>query len=202
MNTDIGYTENYSTNNNNISINENDIKHSKKGYDSTLAPFFRQYIDDDNTDIKSDSIIPDTDYTSIDTINLFINLCDNKDIQDFFINNKAVDREIYIKEWTFFSIEKILSLNEMYKVSNINNIIDLGYIYYGMGWVIVAFYYITDKKIYARMDGGSNNYDRVENFNNLKKIDTVLLDKTTGMFFHDFLNKVKNDYNTIPPTVM
>ena len=201
MNTNIGYTENYSTNNN-ISINENDINHSKKGYDSTLAPFFRQYIDDDNTDIKSDSIIPDTDYTSIDTINLFINLCDNKDIQDFFINNKAVDREIYIKEWTFFSVEKILSLNEMYKVSNINNIIDLGYIYYGMGWVIVAFYYITDKKIYARMDGGSNNYDRVENFNNLKKIDSVLLDKTTGMFFHDFLNKVKNDYNTIPPTVM
>lgn len=188
----IQYSENYSSNQ-----ITSEIKHSQKGYDSTLAPFFRPFEDDNIDDIICESIIPDTYLTNIDSINNFSHVCDNKDIQDFYVNNKGVDREIYINNWTFFSIEKILSLDEMYKESNINNIIDLGYIYHGMGWVIVAFYYILDKKIYFRMDGGSNCYDRTENFNRLKTIDNLLERNEKGIDFLQFLNKIENDFSFV-----
>lgn len=180
------YEENYGT---------SEIKNSQKGYDSTIAPFFRQYQDDNIQDIQSDSIIPETDLTNIDTINIFSKLCDNKEIQDFYINNNGVDREIYINNWTFFSLEKILSLDEVYKKSNINNNIDLAYIYHGMGWIVVVFYYIENKKLYFRMDGGSNNYDRIENFNRLKDIDNYVSNiSDTGLAFKDFLNKLENNF--------
>ena len=194
----IQYTENYSNN-----LVTSEIKHSQKGYDSTMAPFFRPYEDDNIDDIKSESIIPETDFTNIDSINNFSSLCDNNCIQDFFINNKGIDREIYIKEWTFFSIEKILSLDKMYKESNINNIVDLGFIYHGMGWVVVAFYYLPEKKIFFRMDGGANGYDRIENFNRLKSIDSILKNNTNGINFQEFLIKIENevDFNIFYYTV-
>lgn len=174
-------------------INPDNITNSKRGYDSTMAPFFRQYRDNDIDDIKSESIIPETDITSIDIIDKFTTMCNNKLIKDFYINNSGIDREIYLKEWTFFSIEKILSLDEHYKSLNIYNIIDLAYIYHGMGWVIVAFYYVTDKNIYFRMDGGSNGFDRIENFNRLKNIDKLLENNLTGIDFYNFLDKIEND---------
>ena len=181
----IEYSENYGN------IDTIEIKNSQKGYDSTMAPFFRPYEDDNIDDIKSESIIPETDFTNIDSINNFSSLCNNKDIEDFFINNKGIDREIYIKEWTFFSIEKILSLDVMYKSSHINNIIDLAYIYHEIGWIVVAFYYIPDKNIYFRMDGGSNSHDRIKNFNRLKNIDNLLETNENGIGFFHFLNKIK-----------
>lgn len=196
METVIQYTENYD-----ISVNLSFIKNSQKGYDSTLAPFFRQYEDDNINEITNISIIPETDLVNIDTINNFSNLCNNKKIQDFFINNNGIDREIYIKDWTFFSLEKILSLDEMYKLSKINNIIDLGYIYHGMGWVVVAFYCISQEKIYFRMDGGSNNYDRIDNFNKLKNIENMLSKNTIGITFDNFLYKIEKDFD-MPNTVI
>ena len=77
--TTIEYSENYAN------IDSIEIKNSQKGYDSTMAPFFRPYEDDNTDDIKSESIIPETEFTNIDSINNFSHLCDNKNIQDFFI---------------------------------------------------------------------------------------------------------------------
>lgn len=198
-NTSIQYGDNYHTNNDNINnhINITEIKNSQKGYDSTLAPFFRPFEDNNTDDIECESIIPETDLTNIDIINSFSQLCGDKAIQDFFINNKGIDREIYIKDWTFFSIEKILSLDKIYKESNINNIFDLGFIYHGMGWVVVAFYYIPNKKIYFRMDGGSNGWDRADNFNRLKTIDKLLENNKTDIDFLQLLNKIENNEYSI-----
>jgi len=197
MESTIQYTENYD-----ISINLSLVKNSQKGYDSTIAPFFRPYEDENIDIIESMSIIPDADITNIDIMNNFSKICNHKKIQDFFINNNGIDREIYIKNWTFFSLEKILSLDEMYRESNINNIIDIGFIYHGMGWIVVAFYYIPEKKLYFRMDGGSNNFDRIDNFNKLKNIDTNIEKKIDiGLYFKDFLNIIENGFD-IPSTIM
>jgi hypothetical protein len=196
MESHISYTQNYD-----ISINSINIKNSQKGYDSTIAPFFRPYEDLDVNNIESESIIPERDLTNIDTINIFTKICEDKTVQDFYINNNGIDREIYIKEWILFSIEKILSLDEMYKLSNINNIIDLGYVYHGMGWVVVAFYYLPEKKIYFRMDGGSNGHDRMDNFNKLKNIDKLLENDKKGIDFPIFINKIQNDFN-IPNNIV
>ena len=40
-----------------------------------------------------------------------------------------------------------------------------------MGWVKVIYYHKNFDKLFIRYDGGSNNYDRLENYNNLKKIE-------------------------------
>ena len=178
------------------SINLNyDIKNSYQGYDSTIAPFFRSFIDENKEDITSESVIPESYLINIDIINKFTNLCQDKIIENFYINNNGLDREIYIKDWTFFSIEKILNLDEMYNSNNIKNIIDLAYRYHGMGWIIVAFYYIPEKKIYFRMDGGSDGHDRIENFNKLKNIDKILQNKQDNQDkqFIDFLHIIENE---------
>ena len=45
------------------------------------------------------------------------------------------------------------------------------------------------------MDGGSNNYDRIENFNRLKDIDNYVSNiSDTGLAFKDFLNKLENNF--------
>ena len=87
-------------------LNQGDITNSKRLYDSTMAPFFRQYIDNDIDDIKSESIIPETDITSIDTIDNFNTICNSKEIKDFYINNSGIDREIYLKSGHFFLLKK------------------------------------------------------------------------------------------------
>ena len=99
--TSIDYNHNYDDGHNYIGHNnEIEIKNSQAGYDSTMAPFFRGYVDDNVDDIVCDSIIPDNNVNNIDIINRFIDLCKNKSIQDFYINNNGIDREIYIKHWT------------------------------------------------------------------------------------------------------
>ena len=201
--TNIDYNHNYDYDDNNIEHNnEIEIKNSQAGYDSTLAPFFRGYIDDNVDDIACDSIIPDNNVNNIDTINRFIELCKNKSIQDFYINNNGIDREIYIKHWSLLSLEKILGLDSTYKESGIENVIDLGYMYHGMGWVIVVFYYIKTGKLYFRMDGGSNGYDRMENFNKLKDLDNSIHDKIDrGIDFNEFINRIEKEID-MPLTVI
>ena len=201
--TSIDYNYNYGDNNVGNEINnEIEIKNSQAGYDSTMAPFFRGYVDDNVDDIVCDSIIPDNNVNNIDTINRFIGVCKNKSIQDFYINNNGIDREIYIKYWTLLSLEKIVGLDSTYKDSGIENVVDLGYMYYGMGWVIVVFYYIKTGKLYFRMDGGSNGYDRKENFDKLKDLDNSIHDKIDrGIDFNEFISRVEKDID-MPLTVI
>lgn len=142
------------------------ISYGHIGHDSTKVPFFMQSINNDNSYNTSISILDNIDYN---LINDFKNLLLPNDISDFFINNKAFDNEIYINGYTFFSIKKILELSQYYKSNNINNIIDIGFIYKGMGWVSVMYYNTNFNKIFFRHDGGSNNYDRNYNYNLLKK---------------------------------
>ena len=74
--------------------------------------------------------------------------------------------------------------------------------YYGMGWVIVVFYYIKTGKLYFRMDGGSNGYDRMENFNKLKDLDNSIHDKIDrGIDFNEFINRIEKEIN-MPLTVI
>ena len=201
--TSVDYIYNYGDNNVGHEINnEIEIKNSRAGYDSTMAPFFRGYVDDNVDDIVCDSIIPDNNVNNIDTINKFIGVCKNKSVQDFYINNNGIDREIYIKHWTLLSLEKIVGLDSTYKDSGIENVVDLGYMYYGMGWVIVVFYYIKTGKLYFRMDGGSNGYDRKENFDKLKDLDNSIHDKIDrGIDFNEFISRIEKDID-MPLTVI
>ena len=165
------------------------IKHGQANYDSTLAPFFRPYINEDEVDNNSTSIA-DINLELLEKLN-DIDL--SKDIQDFLINNNAIDRELYINNWTFFPINKIIERNKIYEEDSIKNIIDIAFIYMGMGHINVAFYDTKLKKILVRWDGGSNGYDRLENYNKIKLYDSSSIKKELGVEFNYFLEKVKNE---------
>jgi len=189
-------------NNVNFDINNIDLQNSQSGYDSTIAPFFRGHVDIDRDNVESDSIIPEYNIINIDLINRFTDICPDQIIQDFLINNKGIDREIYTGEWTILSMQKILDLDTTYRESEIKSIVDLGYVYHGLGWIIVAFYYRNSGKIYFRMDGGSNCYDRLSNFNNLKTINhSIKMVIENGITFTDLLYRIQHN-KELPQTVI
>ena len=172
-----------------MEINElNNITFSMPNHDSTTQPFFLPNIDND------------TNISIIEDNNLLLNiefkeLNLEKNITDFYLDNEAHNKEMYIENWTFFSISKILELVKHYTSHNINNIVDLGFMYHGMGHVKVVYYNKITKKIHFRMDGGSNDYDRMDNFNELKKISNNETLQADGLDFSYFINNITN-FNT------
>jgi hypothetical protein len=146
------------------------IEYGKKNYDSTTNAFFRQNI---NNDIEEHNSLNILDNNVINYINELKKINLPKNIEDFFINHNAYESEIYINNYTFISIKKILELYEFYKKDNINNIIDLGFIYKGMGFIEVIYYNTKFNKLFFRVDGGSNNYDRKHNYDIMKKISEI-----------------------------
>jgi len=174
-----------------MEINQlNNITFSRPNHDSTTQPFFLPIIDNEVS--ESISIIEDNNLL----LNIeFKELNLEKAITDFYLDNNAYNREMYINSWTFFSIQKILELNKYYIENTINNVVDLGFIYHGLGHIKVAFYSINTKKIHFRMDGGSNDYDRIENFNDFKELSKKLENLITndGIDFNIFIYNISNN---------
>lgn len=174
-----------------METNQQNILFSSRNYDSTLQPFFLPNVD--NTNNQNISIIEDNNLLlSIEFKELHL----EKDIADFYLNNEAFNKEMYINNWTFFSITKILELVKYYNSHNINNIVDLGFIYHGMGHIKVVYYNKITKQIHFRMDGGSNDYDRMANFNELKKISNNETLEADGIDFTYFINNLSEFDNS------
>lgn len=167
-------------------INMDNIKYSKQNYDSTLNAFFRRNVNENISEHFSDNILNTNFLTLIDNFKL-LNLPAN--VVDFFINNNAYECEIYINNYTFFSITKILEIYEYYKKDNIINIIDIGYIYQGMGHINVIYYNTKFNKFFFRNDGGSNGHEREFNYNNMKILSQI--DDITK------INNISYDYETL-----
>jgi hypothetical protein len=64
---------------------------------------------------------------------------------------------------TFFKLDEIKRRSKSY-----TNFIDVAIAYAGMGWVHVLGYHKDSNKYFVRMDGGSNGYDREDNYNKYK----------------------------------
>ena len=170
-----------------METSKQNILFSPRNHDSTLQPFFLPNVDNDSNENQNISIIEDNNLLlaiEFKELNLI------KAIADFYLNNEAFNKEMYIENWTFFSITKILELVKHYIENNINNIVDLGFMYHGMGHVKVVYYNKISKKIYFRMDGGSNDYDRMANFNELKKISNNEVAYVDGIDFTYFINNI------------
>ena len=60
-----------------------------------------------------------------------------------------------------------------------------------MGWIKVIYYNTKFNKLFFRMDGGSNHLDRLDNYNNMKKLsklDNIELLFTKAYSFQEILN--------------
>lgn len=183
------YSDSVTSNNYENNLNNLDIKYGKENYDSTDKPLFHQNVNSNNIENNCESIIQNND--NIELIDKFKKLIQDEILLDFYINNNAYNKELYINNWTFMSIKKILEINEQYKSDHINNIVDIGFRYSGLGWIKLAFYDTELKKILYRMDGGSNGYDRADNYNKLKRYKSSSY-VYNGISFTQFLNEIND----------
>ena len=87
----------------------------------------------------------------------------NRNIQEIYRYTERDDQEIYLYDWTFMSIDEV---KERYKnlCEKRSDIIDIAYKYHGLGWIIVLSCDLTNSLLFERMDGGSNDFDREENY--------------------------------------
>jgi hypothetical protein len=76
-------------------------------------------------------------------------------------------KEIYYGQWTIMSLDEALQrYNELVRQGQ-TNVFDIGYKYGGMGYINVLSCDLTSHLLFYRVDGGSNDYDRLYNLNQL-----------------------------------
>ena len=113
-------------------------------------------IEEDNEEKKLNIILNNHPYNCLQQL-----------LKNFYKYINVYDKEIYINEWKFLSLNNTLErINDFNQKNNIY-VIDLAIKYHGMGWVYVLFYDPKIKKYKIRFDGGSNGFDRQSNENNL-----------------------------------
>ena len=78
-------------------------------------------------------------------------------------------REIYYGPWTIMSLNEALERYKVICANGQSNVFDIGYKYDGIGYITVLSCDLTNHLLFYRLDGGSNDYDRQYNFNELIK---------------------------------
>lgn len=92
----------------------------------------------------------------------------NINIIEIYKYTQTNNQEIYLHEWTFMSIKEITERYNSIKKER-NDIIDIAFKYHGLGWIIVLSCDLNNSLLFERMDGGSNGFDREENYLQLIK---------------------------------
>ena len=78
-------------------------------------------------------------------------------------------KEIYYGTWTIMSLNQALERYKVICAKGQTNVFDIGYKYDGMGYINVLSCDLTSHLLFYRLDGGSNDYDREANLNDLIK---------------------------------
>lgn len=128
---------------------------SESDYDSTQQPFFKQ---GENTKFKEN-------YLKIPELPEGL----NHNIKYLYEILGDPTREIYIKNnegkmWTFMSIHKCFEVYNKYKSDNQERVFDIAHTYEGMGHISVLSCDLVTHNFFLRPDGGSNGYDRENNY--------------------------------------
>jgi hypothetical protein len=76
-------------------------------------------------------------------------------------------KEIYYGPWTIMSIDEALQRYKELCSRGQTQVFDIGYKYGGMGYIHVLSCDLTSHLLFYRVDGGSNDYDRMYNLNKL-----------------------------------
>jgi hypothetical protein len=76
-------------------------------------------------------------------------------------------KEIYYGQWTIMSLDEALERYKELVSQGQTNVFDIGYKYGGMGYIDVLSCDLTSHLLFYRLDGGSSDYDRLYNLNQL-----------------------------------
>ena len=111
----------------------------------------------------------------------------NRNIKNIYEILGHPKKEIYLESWIIMSLDEAL---ERYKVicdKGQTNVFDIGYKYAGMGYVDMLSCDLTNHLLFYRVDGGSNDYDRLYNLNELIKKGSEPYNK---FYFSDWFYKI------------
>ena len=110
----------------------------------------------------------------------------NRYIKIFYtpVGNTGV--EVYIGDYKFMSLTKCLENYKHYCNNNQHSVFDIAYRYEGIGHITVISCDLNNHLLFERRDGGSNGYDREDNYNELLKYKTG--DKKY-LYFNQFKGK-------------
>jgi len=125
-------------------------KVSDENYDSTLEPFFQKREKNDyELDFKELPELPEGL---------------NRHMKIFYglVGNPSV--EVYIGDWTFMSLNKCLEIYKDYCDNGQKSLFDIAYIYAGMGHIKLIACDLNNHLLFERPHGGSNGYDREDNY--------------------------------------
>lgn len=123
--------------------------------------------------------------------NLFI----NEQLPDGLNNNIKLlyellghkKKELYYGPWTIMSVEEALQRYKDLCVKGQTNVFPIGYKYGGMGYIDLLSCDLTSHLLFYSVDGGSNDYDRYYNADNLVKNGSSPYDK---FYFSDWFYNV------------
>ncbi len=76
-------------------------------------------------------------------------------------------KEIYYGQWTIMSVDEALQRYKELCVKGQTNVFPIGYKYGGLGYIDLLSCDLTSHLLFYSVDGGSNDYDRHYNANNL-----------------------------------
>ena len=131
---------------------EKSIK-SNEGHDSTQEPFFQG---SENGILKMDhKELPEVPSSLNRHIKIMYELIGNPDI------------EVYLGKWTIMSLNKSLENYKQYCDDGQNKVFDIAFAYMGMGHIMVLSCDLENHLLFKRRDGGSNGYDREDNYKDL-----------------------------------
>lgn len=131
-------------------------KISNEGYDSMNVGFF---LRDENKKLF------DIDFKEVKALPRGLN-CNIKNIYEIIGN---MEREVYLGEWTIMTIKRALKIYDEYKKNGQEIVFDFGFRYMGMGHIEIVSCNLEDYTIFFHPGGGSNGYDRENNFQDIVK---------------------------------
>jgi|TARA_B110000971_G_C19779302_1_gene394538 hypothetical protein len=127
----------------------------------TETPFFTPTYD--SVTIKDVINKPSKDNTKILDISHDVELPDI--LLNMFLLLDSNKREFSYNIFSFMPIDEIDRRYRMFQKKEQSSICDLATSYYGMGHIIVLSWNKKTKTFMLRRDGGSNDYDRIDNMN-------------------------------------
>tara|TARA_B000000557_G_scaffold215026_1_gene181618 strand:- start:291 stop:857 length:567 start_codon:yes stop_codon:yes gene_type:complete len=133
-------------------------KISRENHKSSDLPFFSRDFDPITFNINSKSL---NKYNIPDSL--------NRNVKLIFELLGDAEREIYIGEWTIMSLNQCIERYNDFCKNGQKDVFDIGYRYRGMGHIEVISCDLKSHLLFYRPDGGSNGYDRYDNYQNIIK---------------------------------
>jgi hypothetical protein len=133
-------------------------KISNPNHISSHITFFSRDINADNFRVISSSI---NKYKIPDSL--------NRNVKLIFELLGDPEREIYIGEWTIMSLKQCMERYNEFCKEHRNDVFDIGYRYMCLGHIEMISCDLKTHLLFYRPDGGSNGYDRYDNYQNILK---------------------------------